>query len=106
MTNRDDRVRTAILGRALHAQPVSLESVAAATGLTLEGAKAALVTLHEVGAIYLRDGAVVAAYPFSLVPTPHRVTIAGVTVHPSGRARYGRGAERWPWEGSAQTARG
>ena len=79
MTNRDDRVRTAILRSALHAQPVTLKSLAAATRLTPGDVKAALATLHEAGAIFLRDGAVIAAYPFSLVPTLHRVTIAGVT---------------------------
>lgn len=81
MTNRDDRVRTAILRHVLHAQPVTLESLAAATGLASDYVKVALATLHEVGAIYLCDGAVVAAYPFSLVPTSHRVTIAEVTAY-------------------------
>jgi hypothetical protein len=81
VTNRDGRVRTAILRTALRARPVTPESLAAATGLTREDIKAALATLHETGAIYLRDEAIVAAYPFSLVPTPHRATIAGVTVY-------------------------
>lgn len=81
MTNWDDPVRTAILRRALHARPVTLESLAAATGLASEDVKVALATLHEAEAIYLCDGAVVAAYPFSLVPTPHRVTIAGMTTY-------------------------
>jgi hypothetical protein len=81
VTNRDDYVRTAILRAALRAQPVTPESLAAATGLSEKDITAALATLHETGAIYLRDEAVIAAYPFSLVPTPHRVTIAGVTVY-------------------------
>ncbi len=81
MTSRDERVRTAILRHALHAQRVTLGSLAAATRLTTEDVKTALGALHEAGMIYLRDGAVVAAYPFSLVPTPHRVTIAGVTAY-------------------------
>jgi Alkylmercury lyase len=81
MTNRDDRVRTAILRHALHAQPVTLESLAVATRLAPEDVKAALAALHETGAIYLRDGAVVAAYPFSLLPTQHRVTVAGVPAY-------------------------
>jgi Alkylmercury lyase len=81
MTNRDARVRTAILRHALHAQPVTPESLAVAARLTQEDVKAAFVALHETGTIYLRDGAVIAAYPFSLVPTQHRVTIAGVTAH-------------------------
>lgn len=82
MTNRD-RVWTAILRHALHAQPITLESLPAAAGLPPEDVKAALVALNETGTIYLRDGAVVAAYPFSFAPTPHRVTIAGVTAHPN-----------------------
>jgi len=81
VTNRDGWVRTAILRTALRARPVTPESLAAATGLTREDIKAALATLHEAGAIYLSDEAIVAAYPFSLVPTPHRVTIAGVTAY-------------------------
>ena len=81
VTNPDGRVRTAILRTALRARPVTPESLAATTGLTREDIKAALATLHEAGAIYLRGEAIVAAYPFSLVPTPHRVTIAGVTAY-------------------------
>lgn len=81
MTNRDDRVRTAILRHALHAQPVDLESLAAAVGVIPKDVEEALGTLQEAGAIHLRDGAVVAAYPFSLVPTPHGVTIAGVMAY-------------------------
>ena len=81
MTNRDDRVWIAILRHALHAQPVTLESLAAATALTREGVKTSLAFLHKTGVIYLRDGVVIAAYPFSLVPTPHHLTIAGVTTY-------------------------
>ncbi len=36
---------------------------------------AALAALHEAGAIYLADGAVVAAYPLSLRPARHRINI-------------------------------
>jgi hypothetical protein len=81
MTNRDGCVRTAILRYALHTQPATLESLAVPTRLTPEDVKAALAALHQAGAIYLRDGAVIAAYPFSLVPTQHRVTVAGVTAY-------------------------
>ncbi len=81
MTDRDGRVQTAILRHALRAQPVTLNSLAAATRLTLEDIKVALASLHEVAAIYLRDGAVVAAYPFSFVPTPHRIIIGGITAY-------------------------
>ncbi len=81
MANRDDRVRAVILRYALHAQPVTLDSLAVATRLTPEDVKAALAALHETGAIYLRDGTVIAAYLFSLAPTRHRVTISGVTAY-------------------------
>jgi mercuric reductase len=81
MTNQDERVWTAILRHALHAQPVTLESLAAATGLTPGDVATALVALHETGAIYLRDRAVIAAYPFSLVPTRHGVAIAGASAY-------------------------
>jgi hypothetical protein len=81
VANRDDRVRAAILRHALHAQPVTLDSLAVATRLTPEDVKAALAALHETGAIYLRDGTVIAAYPFSLAPTRHRVSISGLTAY-------------------------
>ena len=81
MMSPDGRVRTAIFHHALHAQPVTLESLAAATRLAPEQVTGALVALHETGAIYLSDGAVIAAYPFSLVPTRHRMTIGGVTAY-------------------------
>ncbi len=81
MMNRDDRVRTAILRHALRARPINREPLAAETRLTPKDVEEALGALHEVGAIYLRDGAVVAAYPFSFVPTLHRVIIAGVTTY-------------------------
>jgi len=81
MTNRDGRVQTSILRHALRARPATVEALAAATGFTQDDVKAALAALHDAGAIYLRDGAVVAAYPFSLVAAPHRVTIGGVTAY-------------------------
>lgn len=81
MTSRDDRVRTSILRLALHARPATLGALAATTGLAPEDVEAALAALHDAGAIYLRDGAVVAAYPFSLAAGPHRVTVGGVTVY-------------------------
>ncbi len=81
MANWRDRVRTAILRAALSARPVTLEALAAAAEVSPEDLKAALAALHETGAIYLRDETVIAAYPFSLVPTPHHVTIAGVTAY-------------------------
>ena len=81
MTDRDGRVHTAILRAALRGRAVTRKSLAAATGLTDDDIKAAFAALHETGAIYLRDEAVIAAYPFSLVPTRHRVTIARVTAY-------------------------
>jgi alkylmercury lyase-like protein len=81
MTKPDDRVWTAILRYALGAQPVTAKSLTDATGLAGEDVEAALARLNEAGAIYLRDGRVLAAYPFSLVPAPHRVIVAGITTY-------------------------
>jgi alkylmercury lyase-like protein len=81
VTNHDRRVLTAILDHALHGRAASDPLLAAATGLAAEGVTAALTALHETGAIYLRDGIIVAAYPLSFVPTTHRVTIGGVTTY-------------------------
>lgn len=50
MTNRDDRVLNAILRHALHAQPVTLESLAAAMRISPEDIKTALAALHKAGA--------------------------------------------------------
>jgi DNA-binding GntR family transcriptional regulator len=49
MTNRDDHVRAAILRHALHAQPVTLESLAAAMRTSPEDIRAALAALHKAG---------------------------------------------------------
>ncbi|HLW46194.1 MAG TPA: organomercurial lyase [bacterium] len=81
MTERDGRVWTMILRHALHTRPASVEALAGATGFPAEDVEAALAALHDAGAIYLRGGAVAAAYPFSLVPTPHRVIIGGITAY-------------------------
>ncbi len=48
MTNRVDRVRTAILRHALHAQPVTLESLAAEMRTSPEDIKAALAALTRL----------------------------------------------------------
>lgn len=81
MTNRERRVRTAVLEHALRGRPATVGSLAAATGFGPESISAALESLHEAGALYLCDGTIIAAYPFSLVPTPHLVTVAGGTVY-------------------------
>ncbi|HEV2281107.1 MAG TPA: alkylmercury lyase family protein [bacterium] len=81
MTDRESRVRTAILRRALLGRDAAVPALAGGTGLTPAEVRAALAALHDAGAVYLRDGAVAAAYPLSLVPTGHRVTIGAVTVY-------------------------
>jgi hypothetical protein len=75
------RVWSAILGQALGGRPVTVPLLADRAALKPDVVISALAALHETGTIYLRDGAVVAAYPFSLVPTSHRVRIADVTVY-------------------------
>lgn len=81
MTTSAARVRTAILGQALNGRPVTADSLAEEAGMSAGAVASTLTSLHEAGAIYLRDGVVIAAYPFSLVPTGHRITIGGVTVY-------------------------
>ncbi len=81
MAAGSDIVRVAVMVHALQGRPANTQSLGAATGMHPDEVAAALTSLHEAGALYLHDGAVVAAYPFSLVPTPHRVTIGAVTVY-------------------------
>src|SRR5579859_2612035 len=81
VTDRESRVRTAILRRALLDRDTAGPALAEAAGLSPADVSAALTALHDAGAVYLRDGAVMAAYPFSLVPTEHRFAIGGVTVY-------------------------
>src|SRR5574337_1350363 len=80
MTNEEHRVQTAIFRRALRGRSVSTDALAADTGLVTESVKTALQSLHAAGRVYLRDGAIAAAYPFSLVPTTHRVTAGEVEI--------------------------
>jgi hypothetical protein len=81
VTDRESRVRTAILRRALLGRDTAGRALAEAAGLSPADVSAALIALHDAGAVCLRDGAVMAAYPFSLVPTEHRVALGGVTVY-------------------------
>lgn len=76
-----DPVRTAIWLHALHGRPVTIPSLAQATGRPPGEVAAALTALHEAGAVYVRDGAIIAAYPFSIPPTAHRVIIGELTVY-------------------------
>jgi hypothetical protein len=75
MTKQEAQVQVAVLKRLLRGEPVDSASLSAATGFTSAAVGAALVTLHSAGALYLADGNVVAAYPLSAVPTPHRLRI-------------------------------
>src|SRR5579864_5386153 len=81
VTDRESRVRTAILRRALLGRDAAGPALAEAAGLSPADVGAALTALHDAGAVYLREGHVVAAYPLSFVPTVHRVALAGVTVY-------------------------
>ena len=81
MTSQEIQVRVAGLRHALHARPVSPESLGTATGLTTSEVHAALAALHEAGAIYLADGTIRVAYPFSFKPTVHRVPVGGATLY-------------------------
>jgi hypothetical protein len=75
MTKQEAQVQVAVLKRLLRGEPVDPASLSAATGFTPAAVGAALATLHSAGALYLADGNVIAAYPFSAVPTMHRLRI-------------------------------
>jgi hypothetical protein len=80
-TTPEMRVWAAVLRRLLRGESVDPASVSAhgdpPAGTTVE----ALASLHASGAIYLSNGTVTAAYPFSTVPTKHRVCYAGMAVY-------------------------
>jgi alkylmercury lyase len=76
-----DNVRVAVIVQALRGRPATTQALAAATGMRPDDVAAALSALHETGALYLRDGSVIAAYPLSFVPTAHRVTVGGETIY-------------------------
>jgi len=52
-----------------------------ATGLTPEEVEATLATLDAAGALYRRDGQVIAAYPLSGIPTRHQLTVRHATAY-------------------------
>ena len=81
MTDRESRIRTALLRGALRGRDAAGPALAEATGLSPADVSAALNALHDAGAVYLRDRDVVAVYPLSFVPTGHRVTIGGTAVY-------------------------
>ena len=76
-----DRVRRVTLERLLRGEPVNLTSLSASTGLAEADVEAALAALHAAGAVYQVDGAFVAAYPLSGVPTRHRLSIGATTAY-------------------------
>jgi hypothetical protein len=75
MTKQEAQVQVAVLKRLLRGEPVDPVSLSTATGFTSAAVGAALVTLHSAGALYLANGNIIAAYPFSAVPTMHRLRI-------------------------------
>ncbi len=81
MITLQDRVRRAVLRHLLQGEPVKLPSLSASTGLAEADIEGALAALHAAGTLYQADGAVVAAYPLSGVPTRHRLGIGTTTVY-------------------------
>lgn len=75
------RVRAAVLRRLLRGEGLDLTSLTAEADLDPRAVAGALETLNASGAIYTADGAVIAAYPLSAVPTPHRVHLNGTAVY-------------------------
>lgn len=76
--------RTVLLGFAAFGAPPSVMEIAASTGLGADAVRAALARLADRDLVVLDEHRrVVAAYPFSAAPTPHRVMLArfGTTVH-------------------------
>ncbi len=78
LTQREDEVRRLILrefpnlGRA----PTTAE-IANALSLSKGEVEGILKKLHESDIVYMKDGVVLAAYPFSSRPTAHKVTFKG-----------------------------
>lgn len=77
----EEAVRAAILRRLLRGEPVDSASLAADAHLGAPAVSQALASLGASGAIYLADGAIIAAYPLSGVPTEHRVRLDGATAY-------------------------
>ena len=79
LTSTEAMVHVAVLRRLLGGASVDPAALSAATGLTLVRVGGALERLHAEGTIFLSDGIVIAAYPFSAVPTRHRILCEGTT---------------------------
>ena len=80
-TTPEMRVWAPMLRRLLRGESVDPASMSAHSDLPAGTMVEALASLHACGAIYLSNGTVTAAYPFSTVPTKHRVCYAGMAVY-------------------------
>lgn len=80
-TTPEMRVWAAMLRRLLRGESVDPASMSAHSDLPAGTMVEALASLHASGAIYLSNGTVAAAYPFSTAPTKHRVCYAGMAVY-------------------------
>lgn len=79
-SGRESRVLGALLKRALRGEPVHPRAVGVTTGFPPQEVEDAVAALEAAGALYQRDGRLVALYPLSLVPTRHRVLVGSATV--------------------------
>jgi hypothetical protein len=74
----EDALRRAVLrGFAAAGRFPEAAALAESTGLTAAEVAAGLDSLRRRDLLVLGDGAVVAAYPFTAGPTPHRARVAG-----------------------------
>lgn len=80
-TTREMRVWSAVLRRLLKGESVDPASMSSHGGLSADAVGEALASLNASGAIYLTNGTVTAAYPFSGVPTQHRVRYGGTAIY-------------------------
>ncbi len=77
----EDTVRATVLSRLLRGEALDLASLAAEVGVDPPMVADTLANLNASGAIYVRDGTVIAAYPLSAAPTRHRVRLEGTIVY-------------------------
>lgn len=81
VTGLELRLRQALLQRLLRGEPADLAWLSPGAGLSRDEVAQAVSKLSGLGAIYVRDGVLIAAYPLSAVPTRHRVRRDGTTIY-------------------------
>jgi hypothetical protein len=77
----ESRVLAAVLKRLLRGEAADLAAIAQDTGMAPADIDAALAELDAVGALYRRDGRMVAAYPLAGATTRHRIRVGRATAY-------------------------